>query len=412
MKILQINNIHYIRGGADVVYFETGKLLEKYGHQVFYFSSRGEKTLSNENLNYFYQEFNHQKASLFEKVSNIKSFVYNDKSYKSLLKYIDIVKPDVAHVHLFMGGGSVSILKALREKGIPIIHSVHDYRLICPASLLLDNKNNICELCKDGSYLRCTTKKCAPHSFSKNFMLSMDAYFRKKYLRPLNFINHFIFVSHFSRNKHIEFEKEYRFKSSVLYNFIENFKKNKNKIIKGDYFIYFGRLSREKGIATLIEAATLSDINLKIVGEGPLYDDCKKLNLKKIDFIGFKQGEELRSLVRNSSFVIVPSEVYESLGMVIIEAYALGKPVIASRIGGIPEIVDNGNTGLLFELKSVKDLTKKINIAESINHDEYLQMSNNAIKFARTHFDSKKYYNELIKIYKNATDTVTVFVDT
>jgi glycosyltransferase involved in cell wall biosynthesis len=404
MKILLINSVHYIRGGADVVYFDTGKLLEKHGHQVFYFSSKGKKTLTNENLNYFYPEINYNKSSLITKISNVKNFIYNDKSYKNLLEYLDRVKPDIAHVHLFMGGGTVAILKALKEKKIPIVHTVHDFRLICPATLFLDNKNNICELCKDGHYLRATTKKCSQKGYHSSFMLSMDAYFRKIYLRPLDLINHFIFVSHFSRDKHIEFEYKYMSKSSVLYNFNNTFQKIENK--KGDYFLYCGRLSREKGIETLIKAAILSKISLKIVGDGPLFEEYAKLNLKNIELVGFKHGDELRSLVRNSSFVIVPSEVYENNPLTIIESYSTGKPVIASRIGGIPEIVDNGETGYLFEAKSVKDLTKKINIAKSINDDEYFRISNNTIKFAKMHFNSENHYNKLIEIY-----TATIFDD-
>ena len=401
MKILQINNIHYVKGGADVVYLETGKLLEKHGHDVFYFSAKGPKSIIDENLNYFYSEFDHTKASIFEKLSNVKSFVYNEGAYERLITYLDVIKPDLAHVHLFIGGGTVAILKALKEKGIPIVHSVHDYRLICPASLLLDEDNNICELCKDGLFVRCAFKKCAPLGFAKNVMLSVDAYYRSGFLRPFDFIDHFIFVSNFSRNKHIEFDNRYALNSSVLYNFVNTTTSN-NRIVKGEYFMFYGRLSREKGVETLIRAAVMSNINLKILGDGPLYEDLRQLNLNKIEVLGFKQGEELKSLVRNSSFVIVPSEVYESLGMVILEAYAHGKPVIAANIGGIPEIVDIGNTGFLFEPKSFKDLSDKINLAISLDQSEYVIMSKNAAKFAREHFAAKAYYNDLMDVYNKA----------
>lgn len=403
MKILLINSVHYTRGGADIVYFETGKLLEEYGHEVFYFSSKGEKTFEDDNLNYFYPEINFKKLSFLSKISNVKNFIYNDTSYKNLLEYVDRVKPDVAHVHLFMGGGTVSILKALNERGVPIVHSAHDYRLICPAAVLLDKNNNICELCKDGFYFRSTIRNCSlTKSYSSSFMLSMDAYFREIYLSPLNLINHIIFVSNFSKAKHIEFNDKYALKSSVIYNFSKNLKSiKKHSFIRGDYFIYFGRLSREKGLSTLIESACKININLKIVGDGPLYNEYKKLNYNNIEFLGFKQGRKLSELVLNSSFVIVPSEVYENNPLTIIESYFLGKPVIGSRIGGIPEIVEDGDTGYLFETKSLKDLTKKIKFSKTITDKEYLRLSNNAMKFAKMNFDSKKHYTQLIEIYKS-----------
>ena len=230
-----------------------------------------------------------------------------------------------------------------------------------PIYLLLDGNNKICEKCKDGFYFRCVIKRCSQNSLTQSAILAADAYFRKKIIKPVDVIDHFLFVSHFAKNKHVEFESKYNSKSSVLYNFNVNLKDIKSIKNKGNYFLFYGRLSREKGISTLIDAAINANIKLKVVGEGLLLPKYKKLKHKNIEFLGFKSGAELWSLIYNSSFVVVPSEWYENNPLTIIEAYSFGKPVIGARIGGIPEIIKENITGYLFPSGDKKKIRKIIN---------------------------------------------------
>ena len=208
-------------------------------------------------------------------------------------------------------------------------------------------------------------------------------------------------MSHFAKNKHVEFESKYNSKSSVLYNFNVNLKDIKSIKNKGNYFLFYGRLSREKGISTLIDAAINANIKLKVVGEGLLLSKYKKLKHKNIEFLGFKSGAELWSLIYNSSFVVVPSEWYENNPLTIIEAYSFGKPVIGARIGGIPEIIKENITGYLFPSGDKKKLEKLLIDANRLSDNDYMEMAKNARRFAETNFSAESYYSKLITLYNN-----------
>ncbi|WP_423127240.1 glycosyltransferase [Gaoshiqia sp. Z1-71] len=400
MKILLINNCHYRRGGADVVYFNTAQLLKQYGHEVFFFSTNQAGNEPYEYSEYFASSLNYRELSVIEKIKAIPRFVYNRDAGLNLLNYISKIEPDVVHIHLFLGGLSTAILKALRTKKIPVVVTVHDYRLICPAYLFLDGKNNICEACKDQFYLRCSIRRCSENNLFQSFALSLDAYFRKYMVIPLKYIDQFIFVSNFTKDKHTSFNPGYKQKGEVLYNFVPVLEKIEPINVPGDYFLFYGRLSREKGIHSLVNAATGTDISLKIVGEGPLFRKYKDSSSHNIKFFGYKSGDELWNLVKMASFIVVPSECYENNPMTILEAYSYGKPVIGSRIGGIPEIIEHGRTGFLFEHGNINQLKEILESARRMSPEQYRIMSENARQFADTYFSPALHYDRLISIYK------------
>ncbi len=401
MKILQINNCYYRRGGADIAFFNTIDLLKQNGHDVFTFSMADTRNeYSNEQ--FFFPKYRDiRKLGFFQKILHTKSYLYNTEAYKKLLLLLEKKQPDIAHVHLFMGTLSSSILKALRKKKVPVIITIHDYRLICPAYLFLDGSNKICERCKTGFYANATIHKCSEGSLLQSLVLSADAYFRKYIVRPKDYINHYIFVSKFIKEKHIEFDKLYSYNNSTLYNFIADIERIEPNHKKGEYFLYFGRLSREKGIETLIRAARLTKVSLKIVGTGPLLEKYSKDNDDNISFLGKKNGEELWNIVKNASFIIVPSEWYENNPLTILESYALGKPVIASEIGGIPELIQKQKNGFMFQVGNVDELSKLLLNANSLSNDTYEKMSREARAFAETNFSPDIHYSGLLSIYKN-----------
>jgi glycosyltransferase involved in cell wall biosynthesis len=234
----------------------------------------------------------------------------------------------------------------------------------------------------------------------------LEAYMRKYLLRPLKLANHFIFVSQFAQSKHLEFDPRYALKSSHLYNM--NIPVHENPINKGTYFLYYGRLSREKGLLTLIDAAKTAGIKLIIAGTGPQEEEIKRLrDFKtispgeeeiKMECVGFKSGTELESLIRGCSFVIVPSEWYENNPMSVIESYALGKPVIGSRIGGIPELVTPDN-GFLFDPGNPECLADVLRKAENIPLEDYTKMSIACREFASKNFDRSLHFEGLSRIY-------------
>jgi glycosyltransferase involved in cell wall biosynthesis len=399
MKILLINRFHNQKGGADVVYFDTARLLEQNGHEVFFFSANHHDNESYNLAGYFPTYRDYRRLSLGCKIKAIPSFIYNREAQRNLLNLIDEIKPDVAHIHLFLGGLTTSILKALKKRKVPVVLSVHDYRLICPAYLFIDGENKICELCRDRFYLHCIIKRCSEKSITQSLMLTLDAYFRKYFVKPLNYVDGFIFVSRFIKDKHIEFNSAFKPKAKTLYNFIPDLKRIESNASKGEYFLYYGRTSREKGVQFLVEVADEMALPIKIAGTGPLSEHYKNRTSRDIEFLGYKKGKELWNLVRNASFIIVPSVCYENNPLTILEAYAYGKPVIGARIGGIPEIIEHGKTGFLFDAGNKEQLKDTLIIASQLNASHYKKMSLNARQFAESHFDPDLHYRNLMNIY-------------
>ena len=400
MKILLINRYNFIDGGADRVFFNTCTLLKKHGNEVFTFSSTNEKNFFSDYSNYFVESIDYRNISFFKKLNQGRNYLYNKNASRKLNRLIIDLKPDVAHLHLFYGILSPSILKTLKKNHIPIVITIHDYRLLCPANAMLDRYSNVCEKCKNGNYLNCTFRKCSGGNFFYSFIITIEAYIRKYYINPIKYVDHFIFVSKFSQNKHIEYDNRYKLKSTHLYNFIEE-TSSRNQT-KGDYFLYFGRLSKEKGIKNLILAVKNTNIKLRIIGDGPQRDELKLLlsEVDNVEYLGFKSGNELNDQILNCSFVIVPSEWYENNPMTIVEAFSFGKPVIGSIIGGIPELIQE-KTGFRFEAGNVASLKNSIYKANNLNENEYKALSDNCLSFAKENFSEDSYYKSLKKIYNS-----------
>ena len=345
MKVLLIHGYHAPVGGADKIYLNTGELLNKLGHKIIYFSFKNKVYKSSLNEKYFLEE-----PSKFRVFINL---FYNKQAAKKIELLICEEKPDIAHLHAFWGGLTPSILIILRKYNIPIIHSVHDYNLICPVTTSKDNKGNICEACKGKYFYKGTLKRCFKGSFTKSLILSTSLFFRRKFYNPLELIDGWIFTSWFTYHKHLQYMPNLINSDAInLYNFNPNLPfKNINKSAR-NYFLYLGRLSNEKGLITLIMAFS-----------------------------------RLR-------------EWWENNPMSIIESNAAGIPVIGANVGGIPEIIIDGKTGYLFEMKNVDNLTKVITKANSLSADEYNTMSNNAIEFALKFFNKEQYINSLLEYYE------------
>lgn len=401
MKILQINKYFYLKGGAETVFFNTIDLLKRNGHEVIPFCLNNPKNRESEFDSYFVNYPELSECNLLQRLAHIPDFIYNKEAAQKLEKLIVEQRPDLAHIHLLFNSHSVSILPVLKKHNIPTIMTVHDYRLICPAYAFRDGKGNICEKCLySKSYYNCIFKRCSKNNLGNSIILTLDSYFRSTIYKPIDYINKFIFVSQFSRNKHIEADQRYKDKSTFLYNFTPHIYSTKKE--RGKYLLFFGRISEEKGISTLIHAIkNIPDITLKIAGTGPLYDSLNHLNIPNVELLGFKQGKELEELIQNAMYVIVSSECYENNPLSIIEAMAMGIPVIGSNIGGIPELINNEKNGFLFKTKNAHDLEMKIQKALAITEQQYFELSQNAISFAKANFSEEAHYQKLISVYNS-----------
>ncbi|MFR9166025.1 MAG: glycosyltransferase family 4 protein [Dysgonomonas sp.] len=399
MKIVQINKYYYQKGGSETVFFNTMELLKNNGHTVIPFSLKNEKNKPSEYASYFVDYPELSESGIITKLGNLKKFIYNKNAAEQLEKLLVKEKPDIAHIHLFLNSLSVSILPVLKKHKIPVVMTLHDYRLVCPAYTFTDGNGNICESClKNSSYWHCITKRCSNGSLANSTLLALDNYFQKYFLSPLDYIDQFIFVSQFSRKKHIEGNPRFKTKSTVLYNFTHAERSIANQD-KENYILYFGRISDEKGIPTLLQTVKdMPEVKLKVVGAGPLLEQFKNLNYSNVEFLGFKSGNELYDYVRKARFVVFPSECYENNPLSIVESLTLGTPVIGSNIGGVPELIKDSENGFLFEPKSVSSLKDAILKALNLDKDAYLKLCNNIYTDSEK-FLPQKHYDDLISIY-------------
>lgn len=394
MKVLLINNCHFRRGGSEAVYFGTADLLRRMGHDVVFFSMEDDRNIHTDCPEYFVERGG--------KLSQMKDYFSNAKAARMLEQILAKETPDIAHVHLFFGGISPSIFSVLHRHGVPIVHTVHDYRMVCPAYTFRNGQGEVCEKCKGGKFVECFKGRCSKGSAVQSVLMATEIYYRNRKWHPAKELDGIIYVSNFAKQKHEEFDDKFKkTKNAVLYNFTTVGEKYQPVVKDGGYFLYYGRLSHEKGIETLIETFSRHpELKLMVVGTGPNEQELRRKNYPNINFLGYKNGSDLYNIVRNARFVCVPSEWYENNPMTIVEAYSMGVPVIGANIGGIPEIIKEGETGFLFKSGDGNSLDCILRQSILIPEQKYTLLKRNALRFAEVHFNSKIYSYKLVNFYE------------
>lgn len=405
MKILLINKYYYIKGGSETYFFGVKKLLEDNGHEVIVFSMKDSKNFYSKFEKYFVKNVDYEKGGLFNKVLFSLKLIYSFEARKNLSNLIEEYKPDIAHVNLIYHQITPSIFQTLKKYNVPVVFTAHDYKIICP-NYKMYCKNKTCKKCLGGKYYNCILNKCHKNSLFASAVITVEAYLHKL-LKSYEVCKKIVCPSNFMKETLISAginEEKLKFIPNFLNDdFKENVTGKKNK--KEKVILYYGRLSEEKGINILIEAKkyVADDVKLKIIGTGPLKNELKlkieNENIKNIEFLGFKSGEELKDEIRKSLCSIIPSNWCEVFGLTIIESFSMGTPVIGANIGGITELVDEGVSGYLFDRNNVEDLVKKINKLVNLNNIKYNEMTNNCVAISKK-YSSEKYYKELMKVYK------------
>lgn len=403
MKILQINKYFYKYGGIEALYFNTINLLKEHGNYVIPFSSKDKNSYPSEHDEFFVKQ-EKEKRKPFNKILHYWRSFYSKEAANNLKQLLKIYKPDIAHIHNINGGITFSILPVLKEFNIPIVATIHGFKYLCPVWEFYDRNGNICEKCKGGKYYYCLLNNCSPRGIMRSFLLTMDSYLRDYFYPHYKYFDAYIFVSQFTMMKYLQAIPQIAYKSFLLYNFIHC-----NKFVfdmpHEKYFLFFGRLEKGKGLKILLEAfKQLPSLNLIIIGNGSMEGFILSHNLSNVKLLGYKSDDELKEIIGDSFFVIVPSESYENNPMAILEAYSHGKPVIASDIGGIPEIVEDGMTGFLFQRKNAEQLRDIIYKCAHMDNDTYLKMSNSAYQLAKKKFSPENYYQKLISIYNEVLE--------
>ena len=399
MKILSINKYYWKKGGSESVFFNEKEMLEAHGHQVIPFSMCSSNNYQTPYSKYFVDEVDYERSGVINRLSSALKIIYSVDARKKINVLLRDYQPDLAHFHIFQHQISPSVFGPLKNNNVPILLALHDLKVICPNYKMYVN-GKVCEACKGGRFISCLKNKCTKDSVSASLINSIEMYFHyaKGYYQN---VDRYIALSHFYRKKMIE----YGFpadKVSYLPNYINVNDFNSNVNDKG-YVLYFGRLEVEKGVSTLLDAAgMLVNVPFYIVGTGQSENVFKKKvvekGLENVRFLGYKTGDELRDILAGATFVVVPSEWYENCPMSILEAFASGKPVIGSDIGGIPELIENEDDGLIFQPGDSQELADKMLKLWS-NRGNAKEMGMVGRKKIEDRFNAELHYESLISIY-------------
>ena len=409
LKILLINKFFYPRGGAETVFFQERGNLKRAGYEVLEFAMRHPDNLASDYDDYFvpYVEYRHaenEKAEpgFIKKLFIARNFVYNHQAVTQLDKLIRREKPAIAHLHNIYHQISPAIIPLLKKSGIKIILTLHDYKLICPVYNMLRH-DSICRKCQGKKFWHVISGRCEGRSISRSMLLAAEAYWHF-WRRSYEQVDLFLSPSKFMAAMMVHYRLQ-QAKVKVLHNGIDCDRLAPWGGEDGHYALFVGRLLPEKGVETFLEACRQLGwpLPVKVVGTGPQLEKLRK-QYPQVEFTGFKIGRELEDIYRRATFVVVPSEWYENCSMVILEAMAHGKPVIGSRIGGIPEQVDDGVTGLLFTVGNRQELASKIDLLRA---DTSLcrRLGLQARKKLEREYSLENHCHQLMTIYKNVYTT-------
>jgi glycosyltransferase involved in cell wall biosynthesis len=348
MRILFVHNFYQQFGGEDAVANSERRLLEDRGEEVLFWTRHNDEI---------------KGYSRSQKLNFLRETISSSRTTTDIKETVARFKPDVAFVHNVYPLISPSLYPALNTLRVPVVQVLHDFRPFCSNGwFYIDGK--ICERCKMGNHIHGIIHRCYKDSYLLSTLYSATLGINRQ-TGLLDKIDAYICLTGFFKKKILEVgipeEKIY-----LRPNFIDAPPLDANSYQHGNgYALYLGRLSNEKGIRTLIRAfEKLPEVNLKIVGTGPLEPEVREYvktkDIQNIEFLGFKSGEEKWQLIHNCQFAVVPSEWYENFPIVALEYFAAAKPVIASRIGGLPYVVEEGQTGYLFEPGNADDLVATV----------------------------------------------------
>ena len=360
MRVLQINNYHRIVGGSDAVYFNTGALLEAHGHEVGWFAGLDPEAEPCEDARFFPRVVDMQNA----RVSDMARYIRNREAAQKLDEMlVERGHFNVAHLHIYYGRLTAAVLGPLRAQGIPIVQSLHEYKLACPI-YTLERNGDVCEKCVTGSTVNLLRYRCKGSLVRS--VAAFAEYHASRWQGDVSKIDRFICVSDFQR-RILARSGVPETQMVTLHNFVDPKRLTpRDPVPREEYLLYLGRIEKLKGVHTLLEAVRKTGMNLRIAGTGAWTKEMEAeiADLPNVEYLGFVSGASLRRLVAGARAVVVPSEWYENCPMSVLEAKAVGTPVIGARIGGIPELVRDGQDGFLFKAGDSDDLASALEALE------------------------------------------------
>jgi glycosyltransferase involved in cell wall biosynthesis len=403
MKILLVNKFHYRRAGAETAYLNLAELLEAGGHTVVPFSTRHPENLPSPHPEDFvaYSELR-DRIGPIRSARAARNFLYSGEARRKIERLIDREKPDVAHLHNIYHHLSPSVLGPWKARSIPTVMTLHDYKVVCPAYTLSRN-GTICERCRGGRFSRAFFGRCGRGSGLRSALLAAEAYLHGPILHSYDRVDLFLSPSLFLRDK----MREMGFGGTidVLRNVFFPDRIAPGPSPAGRRIIYAGRLTREKGVAAFLRAVRSLPAEVRILGTGPAEAELRRIaseaSSASIVFLGHRPFSEVLDEVRSALFVVCPSEWYENAPYAVLEAFAAGRPVVAARIGGVPELVRDGENGLLYEPGDSAGLVRRMR--ELLDDPAAaVRMGTAARRFVEAEFRPEKAYNEVMGAYARA----------
>lgn len=405
LKILYINGSFLNDSGSGVIAKNTYDIFKRQGFTVEFFTTKNYSFDNNYKFNkYFPEHF----GTPIKYLLNQWRYYYNFTAQKNLDKLLNEFEPDIVHIHsLRISSLTYSIFKPILKRNIPIVMTLHDAYLICPMMTLIKGDGKICKQinCQGFNKFSCLFNNCA-NNIEQSFRYSLMS-FINKLTRYDKYIKKIITPSEALRNIIVKYNSDINMENIITINNFLNFSELQviPNYLNKKYFLYIGRLSKEKGVKYLLEAMKdLSrDIKIKIVGTGKEEQNLKRYakenNLDNVEFVGFKSREEIKEYYQNCIATILPSNCFEIFGMTNIESFINGKPVIASNIGGIPEIVEHDITGQLFEPGNVEQLKECI-LKYWNNPELAVEHGKKGYEKVLTNYTEDIYFKKLIKLYE------------
>lgn len=400
MKILQINKFFYPKGGAETYLFALVDLLQKNGHEISAFSQKNDGNMKIKGTEFFLPEIKLDKFYL-KNIFKIGRIFWSLTARKNIAALIKQKKFDLVHIHNIYHQLSPSFLPILKKAGLPIVMTVHDFKLINPFYTLWAVKNH--RLTKN---IPAKILMWAEYFFHKSigvYQKNIDLF-----IAPSAFVKNELIKSGFDSNKIIVLPHFVESETGLLLRQLAD--RNDDNSQEKNYIVSFGRLDASKGFDLLLEALAQikSDVNLKIIGSGPqaqtLAEKARDLKIShRVEFLSQCDKMQLEKIIAPSLFAVFPSLVHETFGLGVIESYLLGKPVVASRVGAFTEIVSQ-ETGLLFEPGSVNDLQRALETLIA-NRDLRTTMGQNAQVLAKQKFSSQKHLAEITGLYQSLIDS-------
>lgn len=395
MKILLVNKFLYPKGGAETYIFNLGSVLSSKGHSVEYFGLQNEKNTVGNSADSYVSDID---FSLGAK-KNLKAplrIIYSSEARRKIRAVLESFQPDVVHLNNIQFHLTPSIIleieKYRRKSGrnIKIIYTAHDFQLVCPSHGMFDSDMKICTKCLDGNYLHCVKRKCMKKSLAKSVLAAADACFWKAG-KAYDFIDKIICPSYFLKSM-LDTQERFKTKTTAIHNFVDP---DSAVYDKEDYILQFGHLSKDKGTLTVLEAAKrMPEKRFVFAGFGEAEEAIAQV--PNAEFVGFKTGEELKALIGKAACSVCSSEIFENCPFSVIESQIYGTPVIGSELGGIPELISENETGLIFEAGNADELVKKLRFLLE-TEGELEEFTENCKK---AQFETAEtYYEKIMQIY-------------